>query len=138
MFRETIPKLRSSLFNRDNLWARRYAHKHGQPFVDLEPNTFEEEVRASKYLQQPCLAKLVCVKDPHDPQPGSERVVGLHYLGPNAGEVTQGFALAIQVGVRKSDFDHLVGIHPTAAEEFTMLTTKLDGSDLMKSKGCCG
>jgi len=37
-------------------------------------------------------------------------------LGPNAGEVTQGFALAIKMGATKADFDALIGIHPTSAE----------------------
>lgn len=45
----------------------------------------------------------------------NNRVVGLHYLGPEAGEVTQGFAVAILMGATKEDFDHTVGIHPTRA-----------------------
>ena len=45
-----------------------------------------------------------------------EKVVGFHYLGPNAGEVTQGFSLGIKLGACKSDFDNLIGIHPTCAE----------------------
>jgi len=45
-----------------------------------------------------------------------ERIVGFHYLGPNAGEVTQGFALGIRLGATKHDFDSLIGIHPTSAE----------------------
>jgi hypothetical protein len=43
-------------------------------------------------------------------------VVGFHVLGPNAGEITQGFALGVKVGAKKSDFDNLIGIHPTTAE----------------------
>lgn len=45
-----------------------------------------------------------------------ERVVGFHYLGPHAGEVTQGFALAFKLKATKNDFDETVGIHPTYAE----------------------
>jgi hypothetical protein len=37
-------------------------------------------------------------------------------LGPNAGEVTQGFAIGIRLGATKNDFDSVVGIHPTCAE----------------------
>ena len=44
------------------------------------------------------------------------KVVGFHYLGPNAGEVTQGFGIALKMGATKADFDSLVGIHPTTAE----------------------
>lgn len=46
----------------------------------------------------------------------NNRVVGLHYLGPEAGEVTQGFGVAMLMGATKEDFDHTVGIHPTRAE----------------------
>ncbi len=44
------------------------------------------------------------------------RVVGFHYLGPHAGEVTQGYGLGIRLGATKHDFDSLIGIHPTSAE----------------------
>lgn len=43
-------------------------------------------------------------------------MVGFHVLGPNAGEVTQGFALGVKLGAKKSDFADLIGIHPTTAE----------------------
>ena len=42
--------------------------------------------------------------------------MGFHYLGPNAGEVTQGYGMALKMGATKGDFDNLVGIHPTTAE----------------------
>lgn len=42
-----------------------------------------------------------------------EKIVGFHYLGPNAGEVTQGYAVAIALGATKSDLDLTIGIHPT-------------------------
>ena len=65
-----------------------------------------------------------------------ERVVGFHYLGPNAGEVTQGYAVAMKMGAKKSDFDETVGIHPTVSEEFTTLEiTKRSGVDATKT-GC--
>jgi glutathione reductase (NADPH) len=51
----------------------------------------------------------------------SDRVVGLHMVGPEAGEVVQGFAVAIQAGATKAHFDATVGIHPTAAEEFVTM-----------------
>ena len=50
-----------------------------------------------------------------------ERVVGFHYLGPNAGEVTQGYAVAMKMGAKKSDFDETVGIHPTVSEKNSRL-----------------
>jgi thioredoxin reductase (NADPH) len=37
-------------------------------------------------------------------------------MGPNAGEMTQGFTLALKMGATKADFDNSIGIHPTCAE----------------------
>ena len=51
----------------------------------------------------------------------SDRVVGLHMVGPDAGEVVQGFAVALKAGATKSVFDATIGIHPTAAEEFVTM-----------------
>jgi thioredoxin reductase (NADPH) len=63
-------------------------------------------------------------------------VIGFHYLGPNAGEVTQGFGLGIKMGATKAHFDDLIGIHPTTAENFTTLAiTKSSGKDA-SAKGC--
>jgi pyruvate/2-oxoglutarate dehydrogenase complex dihydrolipoamide dehydrogenase (E3) component len=66
-------------------------------------------------------------------------VVGLHFMGPAAGEVVQGFAMAVQMGATKANFDQLVGIHPTAAEEFAVLTVdKASGATPLKKAGCGG
>ena len=70
--------------------------------------------------------------------------MGLHFVGPNAGELMQGFALAIKCGdVTKSDFDDLVGIHPTDAEAFVQMGVErrdvLNGeADYTASGGCGG
>ena len=77
-----------------------------------------------------CFFKMVTLKEEN------ERVIGLHYVGPNAGEVMQGFALAVKLKATKADFDDTVGIHPTVAEEFTTLkVTKSSGMDPSK-RGC--
>jgi len=55
----------------------------------------------------------------------SDRVVGLHMVGPEAGEIIQGFAVAIKAGATKADFDATIGIHPTTAEEFVTLREPL-------------
>lgn len=44
------------------------------------------------------------------------RVVGFHLLGPNAGEITQGFAAAMKCGLTKQLLDDTIGIHPTCGE----------------------
>jgi glutathione reductase (NADPH) len=51
----------------------------------------------------------------------SDRVVGLHMVGADAGETVQGFAVALRAGATKAVFDSTIGIHPTAAEEFVTL-----------------
>ena len=53
----------------------------------------------------------------------SGRVIGLHMVGPDAGEICQGMAVAMKAGATKADFDSTVGIHPTAAEEFVTMRT---------------
>lgn len=53
----------------------------------------------------------------------SDRVVGAHMLGPDAGEIMQGIGVAIIAGATKADFDATIGIHPTAAEEFVTMRT---------------
>jgi len=80
-----------------------------------------------------CWAKLVVLVNEN------ERVVGFHYLGPNAGEVTQFAALAVKLGCKKEDLDHLIGIHPTSAETFNSLNiSKSSGLDPNQLKSCCG
>lgn len=56
--------------------------------------------------------------------PASDRVLGCHMVGPEAGEIIQGFAVALKCGATKKQFDSTVGIHPTAAEEFVTMRQK--------------
>jgi glutathione reductase (NADPH) len=49
------------------------------------------------------------------------RVLGVHMVGADAGEIIQGFAVALKCGATKSQFDATIGIHPTMAEEFVTL-----------------
>ncbi len=51
----------------------------------------------------------------------SDRVLGLHMVGADAGEIVQGFAVALKCGATKAQFDATIGIHPTSAEEFVTL-----------------
>ena len=51
----------------------------------------------------------------------SDRVVGVHMMGPDAGEIMQGVAIALRAGATKALFDTTIGIHPTAAEEFVTM-----------------
>ncbi|CAG9331158.1 unnamed protein product [Blepharisma stoltei] len=51
-----------------------------------------------------------------------EKIIGLHAVGRGVDEMIQGFAVAIKMGARKQDFDDTVAIHPTASEEFVLLS----------------
>jgi glutathione reductase (NADPH) len=79
---------------------------------------FRSEFKALKHTlsgsSERTLMKLV-VED------ATDRVVGLHMVGPDAGEVVQGFAVAMKAGATKAVFDSTIGIHPTAAEEFVTM-----------------
>ena len=53
----------------------------------------------------------------------SDRVLGCHMVGPEAGEIIQGLAVALKAGATKQIFDETIGVHPSAAEEFVTLRT---------------
>ncbi|CAM5795466.1 glutathione-disulfide reductase [Rhizobacter fulvus] len=79
---------------------------------------FRSEFKALKHTlsgnTERTLMKLVVDAD-------SDRVVGLHMVGADAGETIQGFAVALKAGATKAVFDATIGIHPTAAEEFVTM-----------------
>jgi glutathione reductase (NADPH) len=85
---------------------------------------FESRFRPMKLTltdsQERTLMKLVVDAD-------SDRVLGCHMVGPEAGEIIQGLAVAIKAGATKQIFDETLGIHPTAAEEFVTLRTSVGG-----------
>ncbi|KAL3189525.1 hypothetical protein MRX96_002829 [Rhipicephalus microplus] len=71
--------------------------------------------------------KIVCLI------PEKNRILGFHYLGPNAGEVTQGFATAMKLNATKADLDATIGIHPNL---FTTLTVSKRSGASTKQGGC--
>jgi thioredoxin reductase (NADPH) len=69
-------------------------------------------------------AKVIVDKTP------DENVLGIHYLGPNAGEVMQGYGVAMKQGLTFKTLTDTVAIHPTSAEELvTLSVTKSSGED---------
>ena len=63
-------------------------------------------------------------------------MLGFHVLSPNAGEMTQGFAVALKKGITREELNDTIGIHPTVAEDAVNLTiTKSSGVEPVKS-GC--
>lgn len=91
----------------------------------------------TEYPRQ-CMAKVVCLRGGDDPS--EQKVVGLHFVGPAAGETMQGLALAVNLGATKEDlYDRVLGIHPTNAEAFVDLTiTTRSGEDYVQKGGCAG
>lgn len=81
---------------------------------------FESRFRPMKLTltdnQERTLMKLVVDAD-------TDKVLGCHMVGPDAGEILQGIAVALKAGATKRVFDETLGIHPTAAEEFVTLRT---------------
>ena len=51
----------------------------------------------------------------------TEKVVGLHMIGPDAPEILQAAAIAVKAGLTKEDFDETVALHPTMAEELVLM-----------------
>jgi glutathione reductase (NADPH) len=89
--------------------------RHGE--VDIYRTSFRELKHTLSGRDQKTTMKLVV-------HPGTDRVLGAHMVGPHAGEIIQGIAIAIQCGATKAQFDATVGIHPTSAEEFVTMREK--------------
>ena len=83
--------------------------------VSIHRARFRPMLTALAGREERSLMKLVCVGD-------EQRVAGIHMLGPGVDEMLQGFAVAVRMGARKSDFDATVAIHPTSAEELVLMS----------------
>lgn len=105
--------------------------KFGEDNIEVyHTNFWPLEWTVAKRAENICYAKIIC----HIPD--KERVVGFHVCGPDAGEITQGYALGMRLGATKKDFDDTIGIHPTCSEQFTtMNVTKRSGKTINQS-GC--
>ena len=82
--------------------------------VEIYVSQFRPMLHTLTSRNETTLMKLVVDKS-------SDRVVGCHMVGSEAGEIIQGLAVAIKAGATKTQFDATVGIHPTAAEEFVTM-----------------
>jgi glutathione reductase (NADPH) len=84
--------------------------------VDVYKTSFRALKHTLTGRDERTMMKLVVDKD-------SDKVLGCHMVGPDAGEIIQGLAVALNCGATKAQFDSTIGIHPTAAEEFVTLRT---------------
>uniref|UniRef100_G3SQE6 thioredoxin-disulfide reductase (NADPH) n=1 Tax=Loxodonta africana TaxID=9785 RepID=G3SQE6_LOXAF len=99
--------------------------RHGQEHIEVYHAYYKPlEFTVAERDSSQCYIKMVCLREP------PQLVLGLHFLGPNAGEVTQGFALGIKCGASYAQMMRTVGIHPTCAEEVVKLRiSKRSGLD---------
>nr|XP_014348831.1 PREDICTED: thioredoxin reductase 1, cytoplasmic [Latimeria chalumnae] len=113
------------------LSEERAIEKYGERDIEVyHSHFFPLEWTLTSKDKNKCYAKIICrIKDNY-------RVIGFHLFGPNAGEITQGFAAAMKCGITKEQLDSTIGIHPVCAEIFINLTaTKRSGADIRVS-GC--
>jgi len=82
--------------------------------ISLYKSTFKPMKHTLSGRDEKTFMKLIVDK-------ASDRVVGVHMMGPDAGEIMQGVAIALRAGATKAVFDTTIGIHPTAAEEFVTM-----------------
>lgn len=97
------------------LTEARARERHGA--VEVYLKRFNPLSHALSGRQEPALMKLLV-------EPGSERVLGLHMVGPHAPEIFQGLAVALRHGLTRSQLEATVGLHPTLAEEVVSLPRK--------------
>ena len=86
--------------------------KYGE--IDVYLSTFAALKHTLTGSDEKTLMKLIVDR-------ASDRVVGCHMVGSDAGEITQGLGIALKAGATKAVFDATIGIHPTAAEEFVTM-----------------
>lgn len=82
--------------------------------VDVYKSDFKHMKHTLSGLPERTLMKLIVDRD-------TDKVLGCHMVGSDAGEIIQGLAVAIRAGATKAIFDTTIGIHPTAAEEFVTM-----------------
>ena len=89
----------------------------GQGDIDVYVSRFRPMKHTLSGRDEQALMKLIVDQ-------ASDRVVGLHMVGPDSPEIAQGFGVAMKAGATKAQFDGTVGIHPTAAEELVTMREK--------------
>ncbi|GIU25618.1 glutathione-disulfide reductase [Shewanella schlegeliana] len=88
--------------------------QYGEDNVTVYTSGFTSMYTAVTSHRQACKMKLVCAGD-------EQKVVGIHGIGYGMDEILQGFGVAMKMGATKADFDAVVAIHPTGAEEFVTM-----------------
>lgn len=102
--------------------ARAEARERSGGAVDIFRSTFTPLKHTLTGRAEKAMMKLVVERD-------TDRVVGVHVVGADAGEIVQGFAVALRLGATKAQLDATVGIHPTAAEELVTMRERCPDPD---------
>ena len=92
--------------------------RYGRGAIDVYRSRFRPLRHTLTGIDEQTMMKLLVHRE-------TDRVLAAHMVGPDAGEIMQGLAIAIRAGATKAQFDATVGIHPTAAEEFVTMREKV-------------
>jgi glutathione reductase (NADPH) len=111
----------SAVFSQPNVGTvglSEHAARERHSEIDVYKSHFRPLKHALTGREKRTLLKLIVER-------ASQRVLGLHMVGDHAGEIVQGFAVAMNMGATKADFDRTLGVHPTSAEEFVTMRNKV-------------
>ncbi|KAL2102734.1 hypothetical protein ACEWY4_001902 [Coilia grayii] len=108
--------------------GQRFGHSNIEIFHE---HYWPQEWSLPRRNKNSCYAKVIC----HIPD--NHRVLGVHVLGPSAGELIQGFVTALSGGLTKEQLDATVGLHPVSAEVLTNLTHTQRETEAMLVQGNC-
>ncbi len=88
--------------------------------VDIYKSTFRPMKHTLSGSDEQMMMKLIV-------DPESDKVLGCHIMGPDAGEMAQLLGISLKMGATKADFDATMAVHPTASEELVTMRTKSEG-----------
>jgi glutathione reductase (NADPH) len=94
--------------------------RQGFSKIDIYKTSFRPMKHTLSGREERMLMKLVVDGE-------SDRMLGCHICGPDAGEMAQLLGIAVKLGAKKSDFDATLAVHPTAAEELVTMREKWTG-----------
>lgn len=105
---------------------------YGSNQIECFIGTYEPvELLVNHRSTRHCFLKAIAMRE------GDQKIIGLHLIGPNAGEVIQGYAVALKCGLTMTTLKDAVGIHPTVAQEFIRLTTTKRSETSPQRPSCC-
>lgn len=110
----------TAVFSQPEFATVGYTEEHAREMfrqVDIYKTTFRPLKHTLTGRAERMMMKLVVDGE-------TDRVIGCHILGPAAAEMIQIAAIPIRLGVKKSDFDATIALHPTAAEELVTMREK--------------